>query len=128
MNPFWWLMMIRLPRPRTPLPLYMTLPSAAAATGSPEAPPMSTPLVLLLNVCRIGPLEGQPQLIRLASEARGGVGTGGGVSTGGVAGGVSAGGSRGTGLESVEGTGGWVTGGGLAVALPDSLSTCPTAS
>src|SRR3546814_4273212 len=84
-------MMIRLPRPRTPLPLYMTLPSAAAVTGSPRAPPMSMPLVVLLKVCRTGPLDGQPQLISAASEARGGVGAAGvaGASTGGVAAGAS---------------------------------------
>src|SRR5690606_39168193 len=63
-------MMIRLPRPRTPLPLYMTLPSAAATTGAPSEPPISIPLDAVVNVCVTGPLAGQPQLIKFASAAR----------------------------------------------------------
>ncbi|KAG0737138.1 hypothetical protein G6F24_018067 [Rhizopus arrhizus] len=63
--------MIRLPRPRTPLPLYLTRPSAAAVIGSPSAPEMSMPLLLALKVCTIAPLAGHAQLMTLASAARG---------------------------------------------------------
>src|SRR5690606_32176695 len=131
MKPFWWLMMMRLPRPRTPLPLYMTLPSAAAATGSPSEPPMSMPLVLLLNACRMGPLAGPPQLMRLASEARGGVGTVAGASAGGVVAAGGSGWSSGTGLGSagaagVAGVVGVADGVLAPAALPDSFSTWPT--
>src|SRR5690606_11153955 len=81
-------MMIRLPKPRTPLPLYMTLPSAAATTGAPSEPEMSMPLVAVVKVCVTGPLAGQPHEIRLASSARLGMTTvlAGGVVA--VAGGV----------------------------------------
>src|SRR5690606_12417863 len=102
------------------LPLYMTLPSAAAETGSPSEPPISMPLVVLLKVWVTGPLDGQPQLIRLASEARGGVGTGAGFSAGAVAGGGVSGSPSGTGLGSATGVGDGVAAG--APAVPDSLS------
>src|SRR5690606_5284457 len=47
----------------------MTLPAAAARTGSPSAPSMSIPLVLLLKLWMTLPGAGQPQLIRDASLA-----------------------------------------------------------
>src|SRR3546814_363982 len=61
---------IRLPNPRTPLPAYMTLPEAAACTGSPVAPAMSMPLVLELKPWIILPVAGHDQLISAASLAR----------------------------------------------------------
>src|SRR5690606_41781341 len=70
MKPLEWPNSTRLPRPRTPLPAYITLPSAAATTGSPGAPSMSIPFVLALKPWMTLPLAGQPQLIRLASDAR----------------------------------------------------------
>src|SRR5690606_10496926 len=81
MKPLEWPNSTRLPRPRTPLPAYITLPSAAATTGSPGAPSMSIPFVLALKPWMTLPLAGQPQLIRLASDARAAV-VGGGVVTG----------------------------------------------
>src|SRR5690606_843259 len=59
------------PKPRTPLPAYMILPSAAATTGSPTLPSISIPLVEALKPWMILPLAGQPQAIRAASLARG---------------------------------------------------------
>src|SRR5690606_258330 len=70
MKPLLWPRRIRLPRPRTPLPAYMTLPSAAATTGAPTAPSMSMPLVVALKPWMILPLLGQPQEITPASLAR----------------------------------------------------------
>src|SRR5690606_29464759 len=60
---------IRLPRPRTPLPAYMTLPSLAATTGEPMAPSMLMTLLVLLKAWMFLPLAGQPQYTRLASLA-----------------------------------------------------------
>src|SRR5690606_9133100 len=70
MKPLLWPSRIRLPRPRTPLPAYMTLPSAAAVTGAPTAPSMSMPLVVELKHWMILPPPGQPQEISPASLAR----------------------------------------------------------
>src|SRR6185312_12466880 len=70
MKPLVWPSRIRLPRPRTPLPAYMTLPSAAASTGEPVAPSMSMPLVLLLKPWMILPVAGHAQETRAASLAR----------------------------------------------------------
>src|SRR5690606_11082921 len=90
---------MRLPKPRTPLPAYMTLPAAAATTGSPTLPSISMPLVLALKPWIILPLAGQSHDMRLASEARLGVGGAYG-STGVTATGVAlAGGVEGAGVE-----------------------------
>src|SRR5690606_28598489 len=70
MKPLLWPSRIRLPRPRTPLPAYMTLPSAAAVTGAPTAPSMSMPLVVVVKPWMTLPLLGQAQAIRPASLAR----------------------------------------------------------
>src|ERR1700677_2386016 len=52
--------MIKLPYPRKPLPEYTTRPSAAARTGSPSAPPISTPLFLTSSKrLMMGPRAGQ---------------------------------------------------------------------
>src|SRR3546814_16945108 len=48
----------------------MTLPSAAACTGSPAAPSISMPLVLALKLWMILPGAGQAQLTTAASLAR----------------------------------------------------------
>src|SRR5690606_15020283 len=79
MKPFECPKSTRLPKPRTPLPAYITLPSAAAITGSPGAPSISMPFVLLLKPWMIWPDAGHPQLTRLASPARAAVAGGGGV-------------------------------------------------
>src|SRR5690606_7197975 len=124
MKPSLWPSRIRLPRPRTPLPAYMTLPSAAAWTGSPSAPSMSMPLVFALNPWMILPPDGQLHWIRAASLARGALAGTDGV-TGVTGAGVDAGGAGGVSVP-----GAWV-GAGVGdgpvatFALPPSLSTCP---
>src|SRR5690606_27794426 len=103
MKPFECPRSTRLPRPRTPLLAYITLPSAAAITGSPGVPSMSMPLVLLLKPWIILPDAGHPQLTRFASAARAAVAGGGGVAgvTGAGGGGVAAtGGCEGMGVLS----------------------------
>src|SRR3546814_20355561 len=78
MNPLPCLISIKLPRPRTPLPAYMTSPSAAASTGSPDFPAISMPFVLELKLWMILPSAGHAQAITPASLALGG----GAVATG----------------------------------------------
>src|SRR5690606_27452650 len=104
----------RLPRPRTPLPAYITVPSAAATTGAPGVPSVSIPLVLLLKPWMILPFAGQPQLIRLASLARAAGAAGGGV----------------TGVAAGVGDGAVATAGGCeGMGVPPSRrNTCPMRS
>src|SRR6478736_3803275 len=57
-------MIISFPYPRSPLPLYTTLPAALAKTAWPDCPPIATPLGLgpSLKVCRSLPRAGQTQV------------------------------------------------------------------